>query len=492
MKDKVTDYIYFDNNATIPMFPEVISSYSSVAQCGNVSSSNPVAKIWVDNANNFEWILHEQFMAPSSLYKLIWTSGSTESNCTMVDMFTVNALTPRLIVCSTIEHKCLLESVKQASQTPGVEVLWIAPDITGTITVDAVREQLIIADQLYPGYPCLLCVMNANNETGAINDLYDIALGIREFHSSRNIFFYSDCAQTAGKLAIGLAEIDWNTVPYFGKNNKVYVKIPGNEKGTWEYIKIQGKEKLNEFIHYGNIRLIVDNNEYIVDTIPLIDGICFSGHKLGGPFGIGILMVSKRFLEFKNFIPITGAQNDGLRGGTINMPGIIGTRVAFLKMMAEHKKIVTSCIDGKKEIINAVSSSGIPCIKYHEYLMLSVLPKKAFVYFDSGNTLPGTLLCSIVYNNCYKQICNISLKQFLESRSIVLSIGSACNSASKGMSHVLKAVNCPIPIALGILRISSYNNSYGEYVKMGNVLVEIFKKIDSLCIDRPSIKTRSE
>jgi len=493
----VNDFIYFDNNATIPMFPESIKSFASVATCGNVSAANPVAKYWRERANDFEYLLREAFVCPESSHELIWTSGSTECNCTVVDMFTVASTQRRVIVCTTIEHKCLLQSVQQAERN-GTIVKWVEPDIDGTVSPMAFVDVLEALEVECPGCPTLVCCMHANNETGAINDIAAIASVVDTYRDSRDIFFYSDCAQTAGKLPINMVVIDAVSLLKVPQDMSytycVRVPAPGDQTKC-KYVRIESPDEstLMEFAHLGTITVIVlrDTNglheTHHVNTKIVVDGICFSGHKLGGPFGIGTLLISRRFLEKKTFIPITGAQNYGLRGGTYNMPGIIGLREAYLQMFAGHDKTMRECLAGKNKIFKIMSDAGIPVIKYIDYVMMPAKPPKCLVVFETekqGNTLPGTLFCSIVYNSCSMQVCNVKLKDFFEQRKIVLSIGSACNSAGGGMSHVLKAVKCPKEIALGILRISSYNNQPSDYVAVASAIVAAFTKIEQLCIKK--------
>jgi len=279
-------------------------------------------------------------------------------------------------------------------------------------------------------------------------------------------------------------------------DNKYYVRIPSPEDiKKCKYISIPYPtiDVLNDYCHLGTITVVVVpinnshgvHNMYHVATRTLVDGICFSGHKLGGPFGIGVLLISRRFLETKTFVPITGAQNYGLRGGTYNMPGIIGMREALIYMLIRHDATQFDCVAGKKLIIDGLFKANIPVIRYIDYMQTTSRPSKCLVVFETQsqqNTLPGTLFCSIVYNDCMYQVCNIKLKDFFEAHKIVLSIGSACNSSGSGMSHVLKAMQCPKEVALGIMRISAYDNPKSDYVAVLNAIIAAFAKIEGLCI----------
>lgn len=508
----VLDYTYFDNNATVPMFPRAVKSYASVSACGNTSSANPVAEIWRQRANDFEYILRENYAAPEASHELIWTSGSTESNCTVISMFTVNSPGPKIILCTEIEHKCLKTAVEQAKES-GTTVFWIPVRTDGTIDPMSILNTLIMLENMYPGVPTLVCCMHANNETGAINDLMSISNIIDRFRESREIYFYSDCAQTTGKEPIKLATILWQNIPV----GRIYIPVSDdledlksnkqgpktNKQGTdvtgrstkkeQKYIEIPRENllrDLQDYVHLGTIPLFVKSQHGTtmmkLQTRTVLDGICFSGHKIGGPTGIGGLIISRRFLAQKSFIPISGAQNYGLRGGTYNMSGIIGLREAFMECISLHEKIMQACTVGKAFVLKSVADSGIPVIKYTEYLA-GKQPEKCFVYFetdDPRDTLPSTLYCSLVYNSCDRQVCNLKLKSFFEQRKIIVSVGSACNSASSKMSHVLTAMLCPKLVALGVLRISGFMNGPSDYKKLSAAIIDAFSEMNKLCILR--------
>lgn len=484
----VLDYTYFDNNATVPMFSKAIESFKEVSYCGNTSSANPVAEIWRSRANDFEYILRESFAAPEDSHELIWTSGSTESNCTVVNMFSVNTKMKHIIISTEIEHKCLLGAIEQAKESVDTILLPVRSD--GTVDPITVTNMLILLNNTHPGVPLLLCIMHANNETGAINDLYSISMAIEPFRQDREIFFYSDCAQTVGKESVMLSYIDHRALEQL-PSGQLYVRIQSpDHEDKCKYIKTD-RRQLQDYAYQGTIQAVIKTaqSELIAVTIPtkiVLDGICFSGHKIGGPTGIGALIISRRFLEHRSFIPITGAQNYGLRGGTYNMSGIIGMREAFMQTVIFHDKIKGLCSAGKRYVLQSVKNSGIPIVKYTDYL-LGNQPAKCLVYFETDDpdmTLSSTLYCSIVYTSCDRQVCNLKLKNFFEDRKIILSVGSACNSASSKMSHVLKAMLCPKVVALGILRISGFLNPSSDYRKLSSAIIEAFNHLDGLCIAR--------
>jgi len=470
----VKDYCYFDNNATIPTFPSVTTLVNSVAECGNTSGINPVAKHWQTKAAEFEGILRSELCAPEKLYEIIWVSGSTEANNMVIEMFCVGH--PGAVIITTkIEHKCLISSAEQAAQLFGASVYYVSPLIDGTILPDDIFAAVRYAVKNHPSQPILVAIMHANNETGAINSIQRIARGVKSI--APGSFIYVDCAQTLGKLHITLGDV--REIP----KNIIGVKT------TAGVIRVTDPMDIYDYMGTTPIPIIVDSaTGYVderLDVECLIDGMCGSAHKTGGPFGVGLLVISRRFLAHKKFVPIAGGQNYNLRGGTYNMPGIIGFRESMLQMAKYHDKSAASSLSGKGVIFRKLREANIPIFRYIDYLSATTKPDKCFVYFetnDIADTLPGTLLCSVVYNSCIISVCNIKLRKRFEDAGIIVSVGSACNASGEGMSHVLKAMNCPKEVGVGVLRISSYMNPRGDYEKVGDVLVNIFGSLRGVCV----------
>lgn len=465
----VKSYSYFDNNATIPTFPSVTKVSNEVAECGNTSGVNPVAKYWQQRASDFESILRSELAAPEESYEIIWGSGSTEANNMVIEMFCVGH-PGAVIVTTKIEHKCLILSADQSAALFGAFVYFVSPTVDGRIATADVAAAVNNAIQQHPSSPILVAVMHANNETGAINNIREIAMTVKTL--SPTAFVYVDCAQTFGKVPVILGSITTTNV----------AAVLTNEG------PIRLSHPSDVYHHMGTSPVtIIDNvgSRRLVNVECLIDGMCASAHKTGGPFGVGVCVLSRRFIAHKKFVPIAGAQNYGLRGGTYNMPGIIGFRESLLQMIKHHDISESSALSGKGLIFRAIRESGVMVVKYTDYLSMSTRPDKCFVYFETSSptdTLSGTLLCSVVYNSCIMSVCNIKLRKVMEEAGIIVSVGSACNASGEGMSHVLKAMNCPIEVGVGVLRVSSYLNTRNDYERVAGVLVGIFKSLRNICI----------
>ena len=113
-----------------------------------------------------------------------------------------------------------------------------------------------------------------------------------------------------------------------------------NELGT-----INPIDKIAEIGYKRNVILHCDATQG-VGKIPIdikktaIDMLSFSGHKIYGPKGIGGLFIRRRMPKIKVQPLINGGeQEDGMRSGTLNVPGIVGLGVACAlaeKVMVEE------------------------------------------------------------------------------------------------------------------------------------------------------------
>lgn len=149
-----------------------------------------------------------------------------------------------------------------------------------------------------------------------------------------------------------------------------------------------------------------------------IDLMSFSSHKIYGPKGVGALYIKSRFPKICLTPRIDGgAQERGLRAGTLNVPGIVGfgkaCEIAGSEMDEENTRLQLL----RDRLYNGIIS-GLKDVKLNGH------PNKRL-----GNNLNLTL------KNVDSDALLISVKE------IALSTGSACSSESVETSHVLKAIN---------------------------------------------------
>jgi len=170
-----------------------------------------------------------------------------------------------------------------------------------------------------------------------------------------------------------------------------------------------------------------------------INLLSLSGHKLHAPKGIGALYI-KKGTRFSPFI-IGGHQESNRRGGTENVPGIVGLGEAArlaAENLAEENQRVRRMRDRLQE--------GL----------LEVIPS-CRVNGSIGHRLPNTL------NIGFEFVEGEAILLRMDEKGICASSGSACTSGSLEPSHVLRAMGVPFTAVHGSIRFSlSRYNSEGE------------------------------
>jgi cysteine desulfurase len=166
-----------------------------------------------------------------------------------------------------------------------------------------------------------------------------------------------------------------------------------------------------------------------------IDMLSLSGHKLHAPKGIGVLYL-RRGTRFAPFV-IGGHQEEGRRGGTENVPYIIGLGKAceLAATNLEEKNLRVKSLRDKLEngLLEMIGNS--------------------IINGDREQRLPNTSSISFEY------VEGESILLKLSDKGICASSGSACTSGSLEPSHVLRAMGVPFTAAHGSIRfsLSSYN-----------------------------------
>jgi cysteine desulfurase len=227
--------------------------------------------------------------------------------------------------------------------------------------VDLVRlEEQLAADPR----PALVSVMLANNETGIMEPVAEIA-AIAHRHGA---LFHCDAIQAAGKIPVDVVSID-------------------------------------------------------------ADLVSLSAHKLGGPPGIGALIV-RGSAELMPMIR-GGGQERGRRAGSENLPGIAGfaaAATAAANGLVEYDRV--------RELRDRL-----------EALLLASAPE-AFVIGAGAPRLPNTTAIALPRVSAETQVIALDLD------GVMVSAGAACSSGKVGPSHVLQAMGLPPEIAGCTIRIS--------------------------------------
>lgn len=184
-----------------------------------------------------------------------------------------------------------------------------------------------------------------------------------------------------------------------------------------------------------------------------IDMMSISAHKFHGPKGVGVLYV-RRGVYLANLIE-GGAQERGKRGGTENVPGIVGSAAAF------------------DEICSKIDQNSEKLIKLRNRLIDGLLQiPHSILNGDLESRLPGNV------NICFEGIEGESLLLLLDAKGISASSGSACTSGSLDPSHVLLAIGRPHEIAHGSLRLSLCEDNTEEEIEY--IIQEVPKVVEYL------------
>jgi cysteine desulfurase len=168
-----------------------------------------------------------------------------------------------------------------------------------------------------------------------------------------------------------------------------------------------------------------------------IDMLSLSGHKLHAPKGVGVLYIRRgtRFLPFL----IGGHQEKGRRGGTENVPSIIGLGKAC-ELAAGNMEKENTYVRSLRDRLETELLTAIPQSK---------------VNGNIEKRLPNTT------NISFEFIEGESILLLMDQYGICASSGSACTSGSLQPSHVLRAMGVPYTMAHGSIRfsLSVYNTA---------------------------------
>lgn len=227
------DNIYLDYNATTPIDPAVADTMRPFLDSyfGNPSSTHTFgtqAKLAVEKARK-----QVAQMLNCNVSEIVFTSGGSESNnYALKGAAFANRKRGNHIITSSIEHPAVYE-VCRYLETQGFEVTYLPVDEFGIVGLkdleNAITPQTI-----------LVSIMHANNETGAIQPIKEIA----EILKHQNILFHSDAAQSAGKIPVDVTQMQVDLLSIAG--HKIY-----GPKGIG-ILYIKNGVKIEKLIHGAN------------------------------------------------------------------------------------------------------------------------------------------------------------------------------------------------------------------------------------------------
>lgn len=184
--------IYLDHNATTPLREEVAEAMSKIlfSEFGNPTSTHEEGARARTHVETSRERVAQCLGAKSA--EIIFTAGASESNNTVLATLLDPELPRRGLITSTVEHPSILEPARQLEKA-GVPVTWIPVDRDGRVSPERVFEA---ADR----GPALVSLIWANNETGVLQPIQEIAAGLEQ----RGIPLHVDATQTVGKCPVDL------------------------------------------------------------------------------------------------------------------------------------------------------------------------------------------------------------------------------------------------------------------------------------------------
>ncbi len=362
------DRIYLDYAATTPLDREVLEKMLPylTENFGNADSPHAIGRAALNAVDEARDRLAAALNAkPSEIY---FTSGGTEADNWAIQggAYAQKEQGKTHIILSSIEHHAALAAGEKLERE-GFAVTYLPVNKQGVVEVESLKSALTEKTGL-------VAVMTANNETGALQPIAELAKIAR----ANGSLFFTDAVQAAPYLPLD--------------------------------VKAMG-----------------------------VDMLAISGHKFYGPKGVGALYV-KSGVKIKGYI-VGGEQERGLRGGTTNVPAVVGLSAAYLKNEG-----------GKYEANEKIRSIRA--------LFLEELRDLGGVSINGGDKgLPAIL------NLRFAGVKNTDLLYNLDLNGICVAAGSACASASIKPSHVLLAMGLGEEEVKESVRFSFGKNTTEEELK---------------------------
>lgn len=229
----------------------------------------------------------------------------------------------------------------------------------------------------------------------------------------------------------------------------VSIMMANNEIGTIEPIA-----ELAQIAHESGVVFHTDAVQCVgnmpVDVNELnVDMLSASAHKFGGPKGVGFLYI-RNGIDIRSYI-YGGAQQNGRRAGTENVPGIIGLGAAA--------EIAGRNIDMRSKHIETLRD-----------MLLNEIKDRV-----PGTTLNGSRKYRLP-NNINVSFSGVDAQTLLvrlDMQGVCVSTGAACAAGAAEPSHVLKAINLNTDKRNGAIRISlSDKNTMGEIDKVADIIAQ--------------------
>lgn len=190
---------YFDHNATTPLAPEVAQVITEALRSGfgnpsSVHQEGQRARQFLETARR-----RVARLVTADPAEIVFTSGGTESNNLAILGCARNVETGRArhVITTAIEHPSALEPCRQLERE-GVEVTILPVSEDGVVDPEDVRRAL-------RRETVLVSVMHANNETGVIQPVPEMAAIVQEARGQgQDVYLHCDGVQAPGRIPVNL------------------------------------------------------------------------------------------------------------------------------------------------------------------------------------------------------------------------------------------------------------------------------------------------
>jgi len=389
--------IYLDHNATTPVLPEVASTMAE-AQCDlRGNPSSPHQEGARARAALEVARAQVAALVGARPTEVVFTSGATESNATVVQsIFPAEA---RLSAGAENTH-IAIGATDHASIMDPVARLEKSGLQVGTFGVDAkgdLAEDEI--QRILRSETALCCLLWANNETGAIHPIAGLTQAIRSSSGKEAPWIHVDAVQALTTQKIDFAESG-------------------------------------------------------------VDSLSLSAHKMGGPKGVGALIVK----DGRTLTPLIcgGPQERGLRAGTENVAGILGLGEAC-RLARERREERAQKWGALRDLLWDRIQAGVSAVRLNSTL--------------------ATGLCNTL-NVGFQGVDGRVLVEALDLEGVCVSSGAACSSGSLEPSHVLTAMGRSASEARSAVRFSLGEGvSQDQIEELGKSLPDIVSRVRASSVE---------
>ncbi len=194
--------IYFDNNATTPLHPEVkkamIEAMNSYGNPSSLHAFGRNSRALIETAR--EKVARFINATPD---EIMFVGSGSEGNNTVLSILSCHpggcslcSRNGKGLVTTTIEHPCILEASKCLREN-GLEVIYADVDPEGKVDMDKLEKQITKNIGL-------VSVMLANNEIGTIQDIKKIT----QMAHAQGALMHTDAVQAVGKIPVDVKDLD--------------------------------------------------------------------------------------------------------------------------------------------------------------------------------------------------------------------------------------------------------------------------------------------